>query len=421
MIIYPKLSRMQTTLDNYVPGRSLSFSDNNKRVAEEKIYHPKNRSTGSRQILIRRLIWINILFVALRVFKNPFVAIKNLNALRQLRNRYRSNKALPKYARSGKRYFVNYNTPGWPSPAFNRYAAHQLRRFSAAPVPTLHTLVFAITKKCGFQCEHCCEWLNLNKAETLSKEDLLLIIHRFHALGIAQVQLSGGEPLNRLHDIYFLLDNAPKGIDFWLYTTGHSLTQSKARSLKESGLTGITISLDHCEEEKHNAFRGIKDAFEKAIQAARFAREQDMLVCFSLCATREFISEENLLKYAALARQLDVSFIQVLEPKAVGHYAGKDVLLNNEQQLILETFTDTFNYDPAYAAYPTIVYHDYNKRRFGCSGSGADYVYVDTDGHVHTCPFCQQKLFSAFDDALPGLLLQMKTSGCGKLNFCYVK
>jgi MoaA/NifB/PqqE/SkfB family radical SAM enzyme len=367
---------------------------------------------------IRSLIWLNIFWVALKTFKNPIAAFKKMKQLKNLRNRYRDPQILPKYARTGNRYFANFNTPGWPSAAFNRYVKHQLNRFGNEQSNSIYTLVFAITKKCGFQCEHCCEWLNLNKPETLSREDLLLIVHRFYQLGIAQVQLSGGEPLNRLKDIFYLLDNAPKGIDFWLYTTGYSLNAEKAGLLKQHGLTGITISLDHHIAEKHNAFRGVNDAYEKALRAVQYAREAGLAVCFSLCATKDFISMENLLCYADLAKQSGVSFIQILEPKAVGHYAGQDVTLSVQHQKLLEHFFETFNYNPAYTSYPGITYHGYNSRRFGCSGSGVDYVYADTDGDIHNCPFCQRKLFSAFDDSLPDLIHQMKTKGCAAYSIC---
>ena len=375
--------------------------------------------SGFLQRIIHHFIWINVMMVVLRICKNPFIAFKKFKALKQLRNRY-PNHQHPKYAKAGNRYFVNFNTPGWPSAAFNRYVAHQLNRFTNSNTPSIHTLVFAITKKCGFQCEHCFEWLNLNKPETLSREDLLLIINRFQHLGVCQVQLSGGEPLNRLPDICYLLENAPAGIDYWLYSTGYSLTPDKAQLLKNHGLTGITISLDHCNEEEHNSFRGVKDAYDRALKAAGYARAAGLLVSFSLCATKEFISEENLLQYAELAKKQQVSFIQILEPKAVGHYAGKDVTLQPHHQAILEKFTDTFNNKVDFKSYPGVVYHEYNKRRFGCSGSGADYVYADTDGDIHNCPFCQRKLFSALDDELPDLVHQMKTKGCAAFSSCSI-
>lgn len=377
--------------------------------------------TGFKQRFIRRLILLNILWIALRIFKHPVTAFKKAKKLGALRDQYRSGGKLYKYAKASNRYFVNFIIPGWPSRSFNRFISHQFNRFSSGDPATLSTLLFAITKKCGFQCEHCCEWLNLNKPETLSKEDLLLIIHRFHKTGVAQVQLSGGEPLNRLNDIFYLLDNAPKDIDFWLYTTGYSLTIAKAKQLKRRGLTGITISLDHYEEDKHDAFRGVKGAYSRALKAVQYAREAGLIVCFSICATREFISAENLVKYAELAKQLGVSFIQLLEPKAVGHYAGQDVLLREHHQKILEHFFQTYNYHPGYSDYPIITYHGFITRQFGCSGSGADYVYVDTDGDVHNCPFCQRKIFSAFDDNLPAFIRQMKTKGCNALSACTIK
>jgi MoaA/NifB/PqqE/SkfB family radical SAM enzyme len=377
-----------------------------------------SRISGSMVTLIRLMIWLNIFLVAIKKFGSPILAFKKIKELKRLRDQYRNQQVLPKFYRSGKRYFVNYNTPGWPSTAFNRYVRHALNRFTSLDKPSLNTLVFAITKKCGFQCEHCCEWLNLNKPETLSKEELLLIIHRYHRLGIAQVQLSGGEPLNRLHDIYYLLDNSPKDIDFWLYTTGFSLTMEKAIQLKQHGLTGITISLDHYEEEKHDAFRGVSNSWYRALKAARYANDAGLCVCFSICATKQFISRPNLERYIELAKANGAAFVQILEPKAVGHYSGQDVTLKQQQIELLETFYETYNYNVSYASYPTITYHGYNSRRFGCSGSAVDYVYVDTDGDVHRCPFCQHKLFSAFDDDLPAKILQMRFRGCNTHNFC---
>ena len=381
------------TLVQAKPGNNIKKLEGKFKRKEIGHRDPPIVVTGFKQRFIRRLIWFNILVIACRLYKNIYVAYRKVKALKELRSQYRNSQLLPKYIKAGDRYFVNLNTPGWPSAAFNRYVKHYLTRVKNDTAGSINTLVFAITKKCGFQCEHCCEWLNLNKPETLSKEDLLLIVKRFHQLGVAQVQLSGGEPLNRLQDILYLLDNAPPGIDFWLYTTGYSLTSEKAALLKRHGLTGIIISLDHHNEIKHNVFRGVKDAYRKAIAASQYSRNAGLATCFSICATREFISEENLLQYMELAKGLGISFIQVLEPQAVGHYAGKDVAIAVHHQKMLEQFYDTFNYDSLYVRYPAIAYHAYTSRNIGCTGSGADYVYADTDGDIHNCPFCQQKLF----------------------------
>src|SRR6266498_933089 len=124
-----------------------------KKSHTEKIF-----VTGKKQKIIKWLIWCNIFLVAVWKFKNPFTATKRIAQLRKLRNEYRNQRIAVKYTKLNNKYFISYNTPAWPSKAFNRYISHLLNRFLLPPPATLNTLVFAITKKCGFQCEHCCEW-----------------------------------------------------------------------------------------------------------------------------------------------------------------------------------------------------------------------------------------------------------------------
>ena len=373
--------------------------------------------SSARQKFIKWLMWNNIFMVAIKKFGDPVVAFQKIKQLKKLRDQHRNYRPSLKYSFTGNKYFINYNTPAWPSKAFNRYISHLLNRTSTNTKTSLNTLVIAITKKCGFQCEHCCEWENLNKPEALSKEDLLLIIQQFQKLGVSQIQLSGGEPLNRFNDILFLLDNVLPGTDLWLYTSGYQLTQEKAKLLKKHGLRGITISLDNYDEELHDVFRGKKGSHQRALQAAQHATQSGLTVCFSLCATKQFISIENLMRYAEVVKNAGTSFIQILEPKAVGHYAGQNVTLNEHHQRVLEQFSEMMNYEKAYSSYPIITYHGHYSRRIGCSGSAKDYLYVDTDGDVHNCPFCQRKLFSALDDSLTDFIAEMKRKGCGVYNF----
>ena len=282
----------------------------------------------------------------------------------------------------------------------------------ASADPCLDTIIFGITKKCGYRCEHCFEWEALNKTETLLREDLLSVIRSFQRVGINQLQLSGGEPLNRFDDIIYILRNIKRSTEVWLYTSGYMFTEERAASLKKEGLTGITVSLDHWIPESHNLFRGKKNAFEWAEKAVANAGKSGLIVCLSLCATKEFITSENLARYAELAKQWGVSFIQVLEPRAVGHYAGKDVSLTDIQIAQIESFYITYNFNKAYRNYPAVVYHGFYSRRLGCGGAGNRYVYIDTDGDVHNCPFCQQKLFSALHDPIKENLVLMASGGC---------
>ena len=370
--------------------------------------------SGIHKNLIMTGIWINIFLCALYIKKNPLKAFRTLKELKEIRNNSRENHSLLKYAKVGRRYYYSFYAPGWPSQAFSKYISNNIKKLdNPFSQTTLDTILFAITKKCGYQCEHCFEWNALNKPETLDTKDLLLVIDSFEKLGITQVQLSGGEPLNRFDDIISILEHTKKATEVWLFTSGYHLTKERAALLKQHGLTGVSISLDHWIPALHNSFRGKKNAFEWVEKAVANARKEKLVVCLSLCATNEFINKKNLFQYAELAKNWGVSFIQVLEPKSVGHYAGKDVCLDQNKISLLEEFYATYNYNEAFVDYPSVVYHGFYSRRIGCGAGGKHYVYIDTDGDVHNCPFCQRKLFSALQQPLEKNIELMMARGCG--------
>jgi len=362
-------------------------------------------------------MWMNILLVGCLKYKNIFTALKTLKLLSKMKDAYRGENKLLKYALAGKRYYFSYNAPGWPSRSFNRYIGHQLSQFNTNKNISLHTLIFGITKKCGFKCEHCFEWENLNKPETLSKEDVTRIIKDFRELGISLVQFSGGEPLNRLEDITDIIPHFTD-IDFWIYTSGYHLTNEKAMQLKKAGLTGVTVSLDHWIPELHDTFRGRIGSYAWVEKAAENSVANNLVLCLSLCATNDFVTLENLYNYIELAKKLNASFVQLLEPKAVGHYAGKKVTLSKEQIDLLEEFYKNINFNPRFKHYPSVIYHGFYSRRLGCSGAGKDYLYVDMDGFAHDCPFCQKKIFNVLHGNIEKQVEMMRTSGCNVFNLC---
>jgi len=238
------------------------------------------------------------------------------------------------------------------------------------------------------------------------------MVERFHARGTGQIQFTGGEPMTRLDDILEVLRTAPVEIEYWVLSSGALVTPESARKLKSAGLTGIVISLDHFDPARHNAFRGHPLAYEWALRGVRSALDAGLVTALSLCATRSFTTEENLMQYAELAKNLGVAFIQVLEPRAEGHYAGKDVELPESQRELLDAFFLKMNHDPSYEDYPIVNYHGYVQHRFGCLLAGDRSIYVDTDGDMLACPFCRAKGGSALGKDFDQALERIRTSGC---------
>jgi MoaA/NifB/PqqE/SkfB family radical SAM enzyme len=367
------------------------------------------RSFFALKGIVLRLVWL-----ALRHIPHPLLALRTVQQLRQTRRLFSGDFDLIKVAYNGGRYYYDLNTPGWPSRAFDDYHLSELNRITPFRQGShyLKILLLAITKKCAMQCAHCFEWDALNGKEKLSEEDLLSIVGHFQHNGVGQVQLSGGEPLLRMPAILKLLEKAQPNTEFWVLTSGHRLTAENAQALAQAGLTGISISLDHVHPQLHNQFRGFDTAYAWVEAAAAQARQAGLLVSLSLCATRAFVTEENLLAYMELAHRLGAGFVQILEPRAVGHFAGQDVALTTEQTQLLEDFYLRLNYDPAYRHLPIITYHEYHRRRVGCVGAADRYVYVDTDGQLHACPFCRQPVGSALAQEADGSLQALRQTGC---------
>jgi len=301
-----------------------------------------------------------------------------------------------------------------PSQAFDDYHLAELNRiapFRHQPFGFKYVII-AITKKCALRCEHCFEWDALNQKEKVTVADLQAMVQQFQELGLAQLQFSGGEPLLRMPALLSILQTARPGTDFWVITSGHLLTLENVCALKQAGLTGVTISLDHINPHLHNQFRGFADAYDWVEIATANASQAGLIIGLSLCATKAFVTEENLMQYAQLARRLGAAFIQLLEPKAVGHYAEQVVGLPVAQQKILEEFYQKLNYDPAYQHLPMVVYYDYQRRRAGCAGAADRHVYVDTNGQLHACPFCQKPAGSVLDNDLKHTLHNLRQAGC---------
>ena len=374
---------------------------------------------GLRLRLIQLRIRLTFLKVITYCYRNPKDWIRSISYLIRLRRRFLGNNKVHKMVYINGKYHIGIYTPGWNSKIYEQYIASQLNDYK--PITNLkvnrfNTVFLAITKKCAFQCEHCFEWDNLNKNDVLETSELQAIVKTIQERGVSQIHLSGGEPLIKMDSLLSLIKSGNKSTEFWLVTSGFKLNDNNAKRLKEAGLTGTVISLDHFIPEFHNKFRLFDNAYYWVEEAVKNANNNHIITALSLCTTKEFISEENLMSYMELAKKLKVSFVQFLEPKAVGHYANKDVLLKQEQLDILESFFRKMNFTKEYSSYPIIVYHGYYQRRQGCLSAGKKGIYIDTDGNINACPFCHNKTGNVLDSNFDQNLEILKSQGCHTYN-----
>ena len=364
---------------------------------------------------VRARLRLNILNVALRVYRNPVIAVQTLKKLICLKDKVKGNSGIAKLARVGTRYYWSISAAAWPSPAFNHFIANELHRIKAFQKSThLQTMIFSITNRCPLKCEHCYEWNNLSAKDILSTEELLYILQKVQNYGISNIQFSGGEPLVRFDALIQLLNAARPGTELWILTSGFGLSLHKAIELKQAGLSGVVISLDHWSEDLHNQFRKHEKSFSSAIEAIQNAKQAGLAVALSLCASREFVTIDNLQKYYRFAHEKGVDIVRILEPRQVGHYQDQSVELDTcHLDILQEFYLETIN-SPGYWNMPIIDYTVYHQRLYGCFGAGDRYLYIDSRGDVHACPFCQGAAGNALVDDMETCIKKLQIRGCHK-------
>ena len=358
---------------------------------------PNHQPAALEKIFVWWMIKLRIFFFTLVILKKPTLVWNTFKTMIRLRNNVWGGD-LKKIYKIGGKYYFNQYTPGWPSINYDKLIKSELRRQAAGPTAAepLSFVFLAITRKCPMRCEHCFEWDNLNKKESFTKADLFKVIDLYQEEGVLQFHFSGGEPMVRCKDLVELIGYASKKSDCWVLTSGFNFTNENAILLKKAGCKGVVVSIDHYIPDLHNLFRGNGDAFASATRAIAAAIKAELVTSISVCATKEFLDAGHLLPYLDFAKELGVQFVQVLEPRQVGHYAGKEVLLQERHIRMLEEVFKTVNHTPAYSAFPTMIYHGYHQRRVGCF-SGSRSIYIDSAGDVHACPFCHTKSYNVID------------------------
>jgi cyclic pyranopterin phosphate synthase len=128
----------------------------------------------------------------------------------------------------------------------------------------LHDLRISVTDRCNFRCVYCmprdvfdADYRFLPHAELLTFEEIARIAQLFVARGVSKIRLTGGEPLLRRNVERLVEMLAKTGVADITLTTNGAVLAKKAQSLRDAGLTRVTVSLDSLDDA---TFRAMNDA-----------------------------------------------------------------------------------------------------------------------------------------------------------------
>ena len=132
--------------------------------------------------------------------------------------------------------------------------------------PQLRQLFFELTLRCNEACFHCGSSCSSDRPDGLPLEkykEILDEVREHFGTGV-RIALTGGEPL--LYPNFFALTEYIHRLGFhWGMTSnGTLITEEVAKQLHDTGMTGISISIDGL-PETHDRYRNYPGGYEQAM------------------------------------------------------------------------------------------------------------------------------------------------------------
>jgi len=280
------------------------------------------------------------------------------------------------------KFVISSDLPPFPSGAFDRLieALHSTREQEVIPIYAS----FSITNKCMYNCWHC--YINSLKEEDMPTEDAIKILYKLQELGISVIAFTGGEPLLRkdICEIISKIDADKSSVI--LFTTGYGLTKEKAEDLKQAGLFGVIISLEHTNKKMQDKLRNYNDSYERALEGIKNAKNSGLYVGISTVVTKERIKTGEIWDFIKFAGKKGADEVLILEPIPVGKIMNKDkVILTNKERKHLVNIQKKVNKKKRYLRVLSYPYRE-SKQLIGCCG-GYQYIHVTASGNICPCSF----------------------------------
>ena len=178
-----------------------------------------------------------------------------------------------------------------------------------------------LTKKCDLRCVHCYAEAGPPDVDELSTERWFDILDEFCNLGTLTVNLTGGDPLAH-PDFFNVLDFCEGKFHVIVSTSGYRIDEDTARKLSHyTCIETIQVSLDGPDPKTHNAIRGKKDSFERAVTAIQLLSDLETEIHIAMVVLP--LNEDKIEETILLAKQLGADVFGAGKIYSMGRAKGK--------------------------------------------------------------------------------------------------
>jgi AdoMet-dependent heme synthase len=249
------------------------------------------------------------------------------------------------------------------------------------------------TLKCNLKCDHCYINANHNEDKTeLNTAEGKQLIDQLAELGRLILVLSGGEPLLR-KDIFELAEyGVKKGLIMTMGTNGTYIDDEVSKHIFDCGIRKVAISVDSSTPTVHDEFRGVKGAWNKAVEGVKSCIRNGIDVQFNVTMTRQNYSDFGAI--LGMANTYGVKNVHLFFLVPTGR--GKTVLDLSPQMYedilreVLKAREDIVEVKPTCAPQFMRIAKEmnFNMGRWsrGCI-AGISYCRILPDGSVTPCPY----------------------------------
>lgn len=211
-------------------------------------------------------------------------------------------------------------------------AASVTSSLDASVEPRPYTLVAELTYRCPLACVYCSNPLDFARhRDELDTDTWLRVLGDAEALGVVQLNLSGGEPLLR-KDLEPLVAEAER-LQLYtnLITSGLPLARARLADLRDAGLDNVQLSLQDVTPEGAERISG-KAAFEQKLEVARWVKELGLPLTLNVVLHRENLP--RVPEIIALAESLGADRLELANTQYLGWaLPNRAALLPTAEQL----------------------------------------------------------------------------------------
>ena len=135
------------------------------------------------------------------------------------------------------------------------------------PLPSFCLLV--VNKQCNFRCRMCNMWKSLPNPHTLTLDEMKAFVVDLRSFVDEDIfiHLIGGETLLWPHTPEIARFITDKGFRTSITTNGYLIDAAMAKRLVDAKVSGIFLSLDSLNEEKHDYIRGVRGSHKHVMDA----------------------------------------------------------------------------------------------------------------------------------------------------------